>query len=82
MGIADTRAGLAAGFPTWHIWRGLDGRHEMKDWYATRRRRPTAGEQDARLAEMLSAVDPASLYALLEQQGAVEDRLAPDGSAA
>jgi hypothetical protein len=68
----DTIAGLAAAYPGWHMWRGLDGNGASKGWYATRRRHLTAGAPHG-LAETLGADDPASLHALLAQQQAIEN---------
>jgi hypothetical protein len=64
-----TLAGLAADFPSWHIWRGRDGRGADKAWYATRKgQRPTAAELDAGLAATLSADDATSLHDRLTKQ--------------
>ncbi len=72
----DTLAGLTAECTGWHIWRGRDGRGNPKGWYATRQRRRTGEELDARLKGMLTADDAESLRGQLAQQQVIEDRLA------
>jgi hypothetical protein len=69
---AATLADLAATFPSWHIWRGRDGRGANKGWYATRRQRLTAAELSAGLTPRLNAEDAASLNDLLVQQQVIE----------
>lgn len=74
---ARTLAGLAAGFPGWHIWRGRDSRGTDKGWYATRLgQRLTAAEIDAGLAATVSADDAASLRDQLAQQLVIQGRQA------
>ena len=72
---AATLASLAATFPGWHIWRGRDSRGAEKGWYATRRRRLTAGEPGAGLAARLNAEDAESLHGLLAQQRVIEQQI-------
>ena len=73
---APTLANLAATFTGWHIWRGRDGRGVEKGWYATRRRRLTAGELGVGLTVRLSAEDAVSLQGLLAQQRVIEQQIA------
>jgi hypothetical protein len=74
---AATLADLAAGFPSWHIWRGRDGRGADKGWYATRhRRRLTTQELSAGLTNTLKAENAAYLHDLLAQQQVIEQQIA------
>ena len=72
----DSLADLAAEFPSWHIWRGRDGRGADKGWYATRQHRLTADELDDGLKPMLFADDTVSLHGQLAQQQVTEQRMA------
>lgn len=71
----DPIADMTAAWPAWHIWRGRDGRGAEKGWYATLRRKLTAGQAVVGPADSLNAATADALRGLLAQQKVIEDRL-------